>query len=135
MSKKFIYIKVLQILSYGRQRLLIQRYFTCVLTLYCFCWKLKKTHWWQPTKCAILHFLIKYVLCKWRPRFKYVVCKDIDFPRKKNKNMCVNQLFFLSLWMNYVTQRHTVALPKNKRRIHGVLSSLGVAHLLYFFKK
>jgi hypothetical protein len=30
-------------------------------------------------------------------RFKYVVCKDIDFPRKENKSMCVNQLFFLSL--------------------------------------
>ena len=53
----------------------------------------KKTHRWRPTNCAILHFLIKYLLCKWRPLFKYSVCKDINFPRKKNKNMCANQLF------------------------------------------
>jgi hypothetical protein len=42
MYKKFAYIKVSQKSSYGRQRLLIQRYFTCVLTLCCFCWKSEK---------------------------------------------------------------------------------------------
>jgi hypothetical protein len=35
MSKKFVYIKVPQTSSCGRQRLLIQHHFTCVLTL-CF---------------------------------------------------------------------------------------------------
>lgn len=31
-------------------------------------------------------------------RFKYVLCKVIDFRWKKNKIICVNQLFFLCRW-------------------------------------
>jgi hypothetical protein len=48
-------------------------------------------------------------------------CEDIDFPRKKNKGMCVNQLF--SLAVNDVLQKtYCIIDKKNKRRIHGALS-------------
>ncbi len=57
------------------------------------------------------------------------VCKDIDFPRKKNKGMCVNQFF--SLTVNEVTQKpYFIIDKKNKRRIHGVLSNLS-EHIKY----
>ncbi len=94
--KRFAYIKVPQKSSYGRQCLPIQRFFICVLTLCSLSCKLEKTHWWRPTKCAILSFLIKYLLCKREPLLKYAVCKYIDSPRKKNRSMCVNSLFSFS---------------------------------------
>jgi hypothetical protein len=43
MSKKFAYIKVLQTPSYERLRLVIQRHFNCVLTLYCFATQLSSS--------------------------------------------------------------------------------------------
>jgi hypothetical protein len=132
MSKKFAYIKVSQTSSRWPQRLLIHRHLTCVLTWYCFSWKLEKTHWWQPTKCAILHFLTIYLLCKWRPLFKYAVCEDIDFPRKQNKGMCINHFLFLSLSMgNSCNAKDTLHhCQKNKKMVHAVLLNL-FEHIKY----
>ena len=107
--------------------------FSITLTVYWLCvvfhvsWK--KACWWRPIKCAILHFLIKYLLLKWRPLFMYAVRKDIDFPRKKNKGTCVNQSF--SLTVDGVTQKTYFTISKkNKRRIQCVLSSV-FEHIKY----
>ncbi len=57
------------------------------------------------------------------------VLKDIDFPRKKNESMCVNERF--SLTVDGVAQKTYYIIAKTtKRRIHGVLSSL-FEHIKY----
>ncbi len=82
------------------------------------------TYWWRPTKCAVLYFLIKYLLCERGSLLKYAVCKHIDFPRTKNKSMCVSQLFLVVWGWLLLHKRQTILLVKNKTRVYGVLSSL-----------
>ncbi len=96
-----------------------------VYWLCCFCWKLEKTHWWRPTKCAILHFLIKYLLCKWRPCDSSMLCvRTSTFCQKRTKVYAsINFSFSLRGWLMW-PKDILYHCQKNKRRIHGVLSSL-----------
>ena len=94
-------------------------YWLCVVFLVSW----KKIHWWRPTKCAILHFLIKYLPCK-RAAIQ-VCCMQIHrlSAKKEQKHVRQSTFFFLCGWL-LRHKRHTVSLPKNKTRVYGVLSSL-----------
>ncbi len=127
MSKKFVYIKVSQTSSYGRQRLLIQRHFTCVLTLCCFFLEVgknplmtaNKVHY-SPFSYQIFAMQMKIaiqVCCMWGHRLS---------AKTEQRYVCQSIFLSLSLFIDgSCDAKDTLChCQKNKRWVHGVLSNL-----------
>ncbi len=98
MSKTFVYIKVSQTSSYRRQHLLVQRCFTCVLTLCCFCWKLEKKATDGIQQSAPFSIFLSNICYPSKGRDSSMLCVKTSTFREERIKVCASINFSFSLY-------------------------------------
>ncbi len=112
MSKKFAYIRVSQMSSYGHQRLLIHRHFTCVLILCYFSWKLEKDPLMTVNEVRHSPFSYQIFAMQMKAAIQADCVQEHRLSAKKeHRHVYQSTFFLLSLceWLMW-QKRHTVFL-------------------------